>query len=162
MTQMIQGATYRSATREDAAFLAPRLRDADLREIAASTGETPLDALESSFDASDLAFTLVAEGEPVCMGGVCPSYVAPYLGIGWMLGADTVSHNAEALQTFMPEFLESMHRLYPCIGNFVDARNTTSLRWLQHFDFRDVGVVEQYGVSGLSFHWMLRTAFMDH
>ena len=54
-----QRSHFRLATLEDLKYLAPRLRYEDKREILASVGMIPIDALALSYYASDLVFTIV-------------------------------------------------------------------------------------------------------
>lgn len=149
---------YRISEPQDVELLAPNLRDGDVEELKVSTGHTPLEALETGLHISDLVWTLFSNGVPVCMGGVAPFPQASSIGISWMLASDGLLKSAVALQWYMPEWLEQMHSLYPCLGNWVDARNETSIRWLERLGFTRVGTCEEYGVGRMPFHWYMHTS----
>jgi hypothetical protein len=145
--------TVRPSVAADIEPLARNLRRADRDEIAANTGADPVDAIGRGFVASSPCFTVEYKGEPAAMFGVVPSdeTTSPRLGSIWLLGTD-------AIQAFSMDFLRYSHdwlatacKDYDIVGNVVDARNTTHLRWLRWLGFRFLVKHEKYGVEGRAF-----------
>lgn len=147
---------YRRSTIDDINRLAPNLRESDVVELRDSVGMDALQALQYSLTRSDIAYTLFSSGIPVCMGGVAGDINHPKIGIAWFLASAGLSGSVTALQRWLPGIIEEMHTLYPTLGNFVDARNRTSHRWLSRLGFEIVGTCEHYGVAGLPFHWFVK------
>lgn len=122
----------RESVLEDVKFLAPRLRDADVREIKDVSGSSPLASLMTGFYSSKPCFTLIhpKTGEPFAMLGVVPE--SEGLGLIWM-------HCTNDLPPF--SFLKYARGvLYDIIGknygyefvaNYVDARNIVHIKWLK-------------------------------
>lgn len=150
--------TYlRPSEAADVKLLAPILRESDIVELRDSTGQAPRQALEYALDKSDLAYSMFSNGSIICMGGVAASDYNADVGIAWFLASDRLQKSAVALQKFLPAVLKEMHKVYPSLANFVDARNTTSCAWLQRLGFKLVGTCEHYGVAGVPFHWFVRS-----
>lgn len=123
----------RESVVEDIGFLAPRLRDADVREIKDVSGKTPLASLAHGYAVSDPCFTLLhpKTNEPFAMLGVVRE--TDGLGLIWM-------HCTNDLPSF--SFLKHAKRVlyniiggksyaYEYVGNYVDARNITHVKWLK-------------------------------
>ena len=146
----------RPSTPQDIDLLVPIVRASDALEILDSTGQTPREALEDGLERSDLYYSMFSNHSIVCMGGVAPSGYNPKVGIVWFLASDGLVRSAVALQFYMPTVLAEMHRLYPSLANFVDARNVVSAQWLQHLGFKLVGTHEEYGVGKKPFHWFVK------
>ena len=146
----------RKSTVKDIDRLAPILRESDILEIQASTGQTPREALEDGLERSDLCYTMLVGGDVICTGGVAPSGYNPDVGVAWFLSSDRLAKSAVALQWYMPQILRKMHRLYPNLANFVDARNIASVAWLTRLGFKVVGTDEFYGVEHRPFHWFVK------
>lgn len=146
----------RPSIQQDIELLAPIMRASDILEIKDSTGHTPREALENGLEQSDICYSMFSNGNIVCMGGVAPSGYNRQVGIVWFLASDGLAKSATALQYYMPRVLVEMHRLYPSLANFVDARNETSVRWLLHLGFKVAGTNETYGVGRKPFHWLVK------
>lgn len=121
--------TVADARPADAQSLAPRLRQADLAEIAAATGERPEVALHRGIVASAAPRTVLAAGVPIAIFGVvnCGGGV----GSPWLLGSDAMlTHWFECARRSREE-IEYMRAEWPRLENYVDARNAIHIRWLQ-------------------------------
>lgn len=142
----------RHAHFRDATQLAPVLRAADRAEIYATSGREPVEALKQSIYASQIAYA--AEDQDGCFalfGCSSPSAVAT-VGHPWLLGADrlTTTHR----RMFVAEtkrFLAAIRTRFDFLVNYVDARNTTSIHWLQRNGFT-IFEPEPWGVLGAPFH----------
>jgi len=141
-------AKVRPAVLSDAAELAPRLRKADLQELAASTTLSPQEALEAGFKAGS-AYAVETPNGVIALFGVSAT-PEPLLGSVWMLASEEL---VKIQLTFLRHSREWLHRLsagYSLLGNFVDARNTTHIRWLRWLGFRFLRQVP-IGINGENF-----------
>jgi hypothetical protein len=122
----------RPAVVEDCAYIAARMKRADVEECLASYGHAPLSAMQHSFENSSMAGTVcAADGEPVLMYGV-GGFIPPDTGSPWMLSTDLI-HRADMRRYFLRftgSVIERMHRHYPILIQHVDARHSHALRWM--------------------------------
>lgn len=143
---------YRSVREEDYAFLAAHMRPTDVAEMKATQGEdVDLEALlRESVRLSGYVDSGVAldTGELVLMRGVVEY---PCGGIPWMLATPRAE---EFTRDFIIEgrrWVGEMLERYGHLVNYVDARNTKSIRWLRKLGFR-IHEPEPFGVQQLPFH----------
>lgn len=126
----------RPARPEDAASLAPILRQADLREIEAGSGKPPLEVLTNGLRLSTQAYAAeLPSGEIVALFGVGPT-AEPQLGVVWMLGSEKLKTIRFTVLRHSKEWLKTLSSAYPLLGNVVDARNTLHVDWLRWMGFR--------------------------
>lgn len=129
------------------------LRAQDVDEVAA-LGHTPEQALLHAYGASGpLVFTILADGKPAGMFGVVGG-PKEGTGVPWMLGTDRLLAVARDLMSQSPLWINFMLRLYPRLENYVDARNTVSLRWLDRMGFTFPG--DELAVGGNTFKRFVR------
>jgi GNAT superfamily N-acetyltransferase len=126
--------TLLPATEDDAHELAPLLRAADRAEVLA-LGAEPIDGLLDSLRASREAWTARADGQIICMTGVCPLTLIGSTGVPWLLGSDLVPKHG-------PHFLRESRRLvarwremFPVLENRVPADYAAALRWARWMGF---------------------------
>lgn len=130
-------AVTRPATADDIAFLAPRLREADVQEIGVmNPGKTPLQILERAESISDLCRVLECDGKPVCIFGTA---FHPTGGVIWMVGTDEVKRFAHDVLRHGRLFIREMRGLYPRLFNLVDARHVESIKFLHWLGFQFQG-----------------------
>lgn len=120
----------------DARRLAPRLREADRREVFAAAGLDPLIALSASLGRSALAWTGWVGAEPVALFGVARPSLLAGVGLPWLLGSDLLLRHQRAFLRRCPGYLERMRRGHLLLHNWVDERNAASRRWLAWLGFR--------------------------
>lgn len=127
--------TVRRATHEDAVDMAPRLRQADLRELQAVGRKDPLEALLVGVGSPDPCFVAVdAQGKPQIIWGTCPSD-EPYLGYVWMMATDAIKdHWVQILRETRP-YLARIREHYRVLANAVHAENQVHIRWLKWAGF---------------------------
>lgn len=129
-------ARVRPARSDDAVALAPKLRAADLAEIDARSGRSPLTVLLEGILFSKRCFAVeLKSGEVVALFGVAPSD-EPRLGLVWMLGSDRLLDIRFTFLRHSREWLRELSRGYSVLGNFVDERNTVHVAWLRWLGFR--------------------------
>lgn len=116
--------------------LANRLREIDLREIAAFSGSGPLKALSRGLKCSDIC--LVAEtrdGDPLVMFGVAPLSMATNSGVPWLLGTDQALDYPREFLVWGKRYAQAMAERYDSLMNYVHTENRVSIRWLKAIGF---------------------------
>lgn len=143
----------RRATEADAVYLAPRLREADVEEIAAAGGgKTPLVALLEGVQASVPCFTMVnPEGNPCGMFGVVPA--GAYWGRVWMLAGSDVERWPVTFLKRCRQWVRMMNILYPLLFNVVYTKNTLHVKWLKWCGF---GFMRKVVIDEKEFQYFLR------
>ena len=144
-------AIFRQAEPGDIAYIAANLRQADRDELRAACGDLPVrDILADALARSTLCWTATTEdGVPLCLFGVAPISLMSDTGSPWLLGTDPVYYRAIAREG--RDYVQQMLAVYPHLLNFVDARNTRSVRWLARIGFQ-IHPAVPYGAAGLPFH----------
>lgn len=137
----------------DAQYLAPRMRQADVDEVYAMSGVSPLEALEQSVAASPDPRTGFMEGQIACMFGVAehPMTALNSVGIPWLLTSDLISDHSLAFLRGSCDYIQEMRERYALLCNFVDARNTVSIEWLKWLGF-EIQEPICVGYLGMPFH----------
>lgn len=124
----------RSSTMEDAARMAPLLRDMDRFEIEALTGEEPETALLQGLS-GDVCLTGLVDDEPILMTGVAAGDLDRSFGYVWLLGSDRIENHSIQFLREGPRYLEAMLDLYPALTNIIHKDNKVHLRWLKWMGF---------------------------
>lgn len=135
-------------------MLALAMRRADREEVAAATGQSPVEALLESLDASEVAYTAIFDGEVAGMWGVVPIretlLSAPLAGVAWFLSGGVVDRYPVTFARMSRRIVEGLNRRYPVLHNVVDCRYETALRWLSWLGF-EIHEPIPYGHAGLPF-----------
>lgn len=120
----------------------------------------PERALGASLALSSHAYAVLDRtGEPVAMFGAAP-HPLPGVGIVWMLGTDGIDREAHAIARKTRRYFTELTEAYPvALWNFIDARNTKSMRWLRWGGFRMIGETA-LGPDGHPFHIFARSALV--
>ena len=134
-------------------YIAGNLRAADRDEIHATVGHTRYaDAIRVSVAASDdTIVAITAYGEPAAILGVTQTSVLYNIASPWFLATPTANRFRRALISGGRAYTAAMLERYARLENFVDARNTVSVAWLQHLGYC-VDPPAPHGVLGLPFH----------
>lgn len=149
------------ARADHAEQLAPLMRDADVAEIYASGGVSPLIALLSSLASSEVAYALLFDKEVAAMFGVVPAggtLLTPTdSGVAWALTGRAVAKHPKAYLRASRSVLPALLKVRPLLFNIVDARYTGALRWAEWlgFDVRDALLLGPYAMP---FHPIVRRA----
>lgn len=140
------------ASIEHIAHIAAHIRDSDREEIWASTMSRPERALASGLYYSDFAQTGMVDGEPVMMWGIVKESLIGNVGVPWMLATKRLDEVAVIfLRRCKAPLREAMNR-YDRLFNYVDARNTRTIRWLKWLGFKLAEKPVPYGFSNLPFY----------
>lgn len=141
---------FRSPTPADIDELDANLRQADRDELMAAFGQTR-GIIADGLAASTHSFAAVRDGKLVCLWGFAPLNLLAGEGMPWMLGTDETFRIARTLTRTARLSCAHVAPIYPRLFNYVDARNTASIRWLRHVGFT-VGEAVPYGLAQLPFH----------
>lgn len=141
----------RPATIGDGIDLAPRLREADRLEIAAASGRPPAVELRHSLKVSAEAWAGTVDGVAACIFGVGVLSLLGGIASPWLLGSDLIERHAFAFARRNRKMVRRWSEAFPVLSNFIDARNTVSIRWLGWLGFTILPPVP-HGVAGLPFH----------
>lgn len=139
-------------TEADVEAVAAIVRQADRDEIEQAL-QVPIAQAISDGISGHKASRIVVDGDVVAVFGDVPH--SEGIGVPWLISTVHVERHARAfLQVCRPEVAEMLTRS-PLLTNFVDARNTAAIRWLQWLGFQFCAA-EPYGPLGLPFHqfWM--------
>lgn len=148
-------AHYRPATVEDCYELAPKLREADAREVFASGGFTPLEALTQSFELSEETNAIIHDDEVIGLFG-CGSCEYTGGGVPWMLGSDKIVDIPTAVLRVSHRWIKEKQEEYPILYNYVAAENTVAVDWLRFLGFTFIREIEDYMGGGLTFYEFVR------
>jgi hypothetical protein len=147
----VEQVEFRLATLADAAVLERTLRPTDRAEVIAASGPDVLRTLEQSIRLSTDCWAAEIDGELIALLGVAPVSLLSGIGSIWLLGTPRMTR-VRSLTRFARDYLRLILTTeYPVLMNYVDARNTRSIRWLKRLGFT-VHAAEPYGAAGLPFH----------
>ncbi|WP_313196207.1 hypothetical protein [Shinella zoogloeoides] len=149
--------TARPSTPEDVAYLAPRLRHADVAEVLAAGGASIEESLMDGLASPDGCFTAIDEnGNPVLMFGTAPHPALSEVGCIWLLASDEIAkHRTDFLRNTRP-FVERFHQKYPLLMNYTDCRNTVHHRWLRWCGFSFINIVKGLGPGDHPFYEVVK------
>jgi hypothetical protein len=129
----------------DAGQLAPLMRQADIEEVRASSGSTPLEALERAFAVSSLCFTAWRGDTPLAMFGV--NEIAERIGVIWFLGSDAATEDPRAFARLTKYWLKAIQQEFDILTNVVDERNEIHVRWIDKMGFTFTVFHVEHGVE---------------
>ena len=133
--------TLAKATDDHVEYIAPRLRQADIEEMEAFSGMTPLDGLRYCKASSHTSYTIMDGATPVVLYGGTPD------GRGkanvWMMATDGLLRRSRQFIRQSRLHLDLLHEelnssfLYA----YADPRNTLHQVWLAYSGFRLGGIM---------------------
>lgn len=146
----------RESHRSDPTVLAPRLREADLREVEAADNLSGLQALELGLRGSQCWTVMDDNARPVGMFGVTPQLSAyeetgMHVGIIWYLGSDEATASPKEFMEKSREWLALIADKFDVLGNYVDARNQKHQKWIKAMGFKFVDVHPYHGHAKIPF-----------
>lgn len=142
----------RPVNASDAVQLAPRLREADRREISAVVGSDPLVALKNCVDLSIPCYAIADASVPYALFGVVPDSDTKGQGSVWLLGSDKLVEHPFFVIRHSRLWVERLQDHYKVLWNCVDARNVVHIRWLKWSGFTFLRRIEKYGVEQRPFY----------
>lgn len=127
----------REARFEDAVFVAHRLRDADKKELRASSPDSdPASCVLNSWQSSDWCKIALVDGEPAVIWGVapCPAVGEKY-GSPWLLATEKITEIRRGFIEHCKQEIAQVMSSYPHLFNYVHKDNALSQQWLQWLGF---------------------------
>lgn len=121
----------RPSVRSDMKRLKDRLRKSDVDEIYAFTGMRPHEAIVFSHDVSTCCQTVLLHGVPVAMFGTAPVRNDEKKAGVWFIATDELNMMKPSFLRMSKACIKTMLDIYPYLFNYVDARNTDSIKWLK-------------------------------
>ena len=150
MNRRLEPARLVPAIESHVADLAPRLRDADRREVRAAFGR-PADAiLATGFRNARRCWTVVAGRRPVAMFGV-GRRPQPRVGTAWLLASDELGRFHGQLRREGPYWADVLMVGHDVLANFVLVENRLAIRWLTWLGFELLVLHRGAGLGGEDF-----------
>ncbi len=148
----------RPSTEADAIDLAPRLREADIQECAAMSGNDPLVSLLHGVREGTETLSIMGDDDEVI--GMFGIHHMPDLGPGqatvWMMSSPSLIKIKNEFIRQTGDFLRLFHRQYPLLWNLVDARNVLHLAWLKRTGFSFINRYDNFGPEKRTFYEFVR------
>jgi hypothetical protein len=135
--------------------VAREIREADRQELIAAHGDPSMFAiLEKSIAVSKDIWAAQEEDnqDAICIFGIAPigGLLTP-VAAPWLIGTDRVGAHASALIRASRKYILSVRERYPTLVNFVDSRNTDSIKYLKALGFT-LDEAQPFGAAELPFH----------
>jgi hypothetical protein len=111
------------------------MRPADVEEVKAATGSTPIEALRNSLKRSSFARTAMCGGAPALIWGVGDINLLLGHGGPWLLGTRSVERYFVTFLRCSKPWLPLLLKRYTYLVNAVDERNEAAVRWLAWLGF---------------------------
>jgi hypothetical protein len=142
--------------------IAKNLRQSDIDEVKASSSLSPEDALLASYHYSTHGYVILSN-HPLCSGPIAAFGAAPHplpgVGVVWMLGTDGIKREAYSVAKKTRHYFDELNAAYLMLWNYIDARNTVSMRWLRWGGFKLLAEHPDHGPEGRLFYTFARTNF---
>lgn len=136
---------------QDVAAIAAIARQADIDELTEALGVSIEDALLGGIRDSLNAKQIVVDGKVVAVFGDAVFSLLGGVGVPWLISTIHVQAHARAfLRVCKPEVQQMLTR-HPHLMNYVDARNTSAIRWLKWLGFKFESAAP-YGARRFLFH----------
>lgn len=148
--QRRERAWVRPATGADLGDLAPRLRDADRREVRAVFGRPAEAILQAGFRNAKRCWTVSAGERPIAMFGVGRRRT-PRIGTVWLLSSRDLDRFRGQLRREGPYWVDVMMAGHDVLTNFVAADNRVAVRWLTWLGFELLLLHRGVGKGGEDF-----------
>lgn len=146
-------AHFQPSVLADVLELAPKLRQQDLNEIAASHGMSAVNTLSLSFKISDEVNSIILDGEVIGMFGYGSDNG---IAVPWLLASDKLPKISREFLPQSKRWVDGIASQYPILVNYVDVRNTVAIRWLKFLGFKFIQRIENYGVGQTPFYEFVR------
>lgn len=133
------------------------MRQSDIEEVRASSALDPSEALKESLKLSSIAFCVESDTHgPCAMFGAAPGGL-PGLGVVWMLGTEGIRAEGYSIAKETRRYFDELNAEYPALWNYIDGRNSLSMRWLRWGGFELLREHPDHGPEGRTFYTFART-----
>ncbi len=144
--------SYRTPNAQDIALLASKMRDSDRAEITASSGADVQETLRASVAISIAPVAVEIDGELAGIFGDVHVAQQPDKGVVWFIATPLWDKHPLLLTKEAAKIMRGWFEKYTVLFNYVDARNTKSIRWLKVLGFTFNDAVP-FGVEQRPFHY---------
>lgn len=136
----------------DLGLLLKDMRPLDLAEVRAASGPNVLGTLVHSFKITPTPESAWADGKLLAIRGTVPTAGGAVI---WMLGTNALGRYKGAHTRLAKEYIAQELKVHHMLFNYVHAKNTPSVRWLERLGFT-VDAPIPFATSGELFHpfWM--------
>tara|TARA_R100001082_G_C4330102_1_gene145199 strand:+ start:555 stop:1016 length:462 start_codon:yes stop_codon:yes gene_type:complete len=140
----------------DCYSIAPRMREADKKEVSALGRKDTLSPLLDGFVQSYCCYTLVdKQNIPHAMFGCCPSKEFPNMASIWLLGTDDIFTYRMSFLKLSKKYLKIISEPYNLVFNIVHKDNVVHIKWLQWLGFSFLRKIS-YGENNEHFYEFAR------
>lgn len=138
-------------TADVASYILEEMRDDDIQEIRALRGDNIQRALALTLNVTEKPMMGLVGGEPICIFGISSRSRLSGVGHPWLVGTPAIDNTPVLFLRRSREVFEDIAMGYRYLYNYVDTRNTHSIRWLEWLGFQ-IGPAESIGRAGELFH----------
>ncbi|SHN66869.1 hypothetical protein [Desulfovibrio litoralis] len=129
-------------------FIAENMREADVLELKAFSGHTPIEALDLSLNRSLLSWVCLVDNKPAFIWGVAPSgSILSKAGIPWLLGTPDIYKARFSLLKESRTYVGLMKSTFETLENYVHSKNKFSIRWLRWSGFKIEKEAKPWGID---------------
>lgn len=124
-------------TEQDILTLAAGMRHGDIAELEAVCDLSPLQAIRESVHCADPEFLFAAhaDGRLMAIGGATPIGVSGEQAAPWLLATSELTGYSKTLTRMARQGLALMLDKYALLANVIDARQLSTIRWLEALGF---------------------------
>ena len=140
----------RRMTAEDIEPIAREARQADRDEIEEGCGQSIASALTLGLRSSVAAHVIAWGDTPLAAFGDVSYSPGAGIGIPWLISTNAIEKHPRAFLRICQPLVAQMLERHLTLINYVDARNTAAIRWLEWLGF-SMDSPAPYGVKGLLF-----------
>jgi ribosomal protein S18 acetylase RimI-like enzyme len=132
------------------------MREADAKEVMASSGHSPEEAIVYSFRVSQECYVAEIDYIPFAIFGLAQSPDWINVGIPWMLATDEITRYPTEVAKVSRRWVTRFSTKYEYLTNCVDVCNTLSIHWLKWCGFHEARVFPEYGKAKIPFVEMVK------
>jgi len=146
---------WRLASPTDVGDVVARLRHEDKEECRAMFGIDPASFFQSfGFDPENTYVFFNSDNINVGLAGVTPR--SDGSAMIWMVATPELENHSMEFLRYSRTFIKSVSEPFDLLFNWVDARNTVHLKWLQWCGFTFIQRHETFGAEGRPFYTFVR------
>lgn len=136
---------------EHIGMLKNNLSEENERESFAMAHKSGSQVLQEAFDASEISYTMLYNGEPVLSLGVIRKSLLSDEGLLWLMhSADIKKVKIRALRKSV-YYLKKFLMTFNSLENYIDARNVLTIKWLKWCNFT-IDDAKRVGSENMPFH----------
>lgn len=146
------GIEVRRSARCDIERFAGNLRAADISEIWAAHRREPDEAVRMCVEDAMFSCVVYVAKQPAAIFGINPKNILGREATIWMLSTDELEKIGRRFVRHSRRYIDIMLDFYPYLFNYVDARNSISIKWLRWCGAR-IMEAKPYGPDKIPFHF---------